>query len=382
MVENNLRVAMLIQAYLPHIGGAERQLDALLPLLKQRGVDAFVLTRRFSGLSSFEMINNTPVYRLPIPGPKPLAAMSFTVATQMKIAHLHPDVIHAHELLSPATAAILAKKIFGRPVVAKVLRGGDLGDLAKLKNRRLGEKRIASLKKGIDSFIVISQEIDKELTEVGILPEKKVFIPNGVDLNRFSLSTSAQKKILRKSLGLPLDGLIVIFSGRLDPEKRVNHLIDIWPSILARHSDASLLILGVGSEAERLRETAGKNIIFKGSVLDTAPYLQSADVFVLPSATEGLSNSLLEALSVGLPCVATAVGGTPDVVIHNENGMLISPDNPDALRISLIDLLSDSSKRERLGKASRELIRSKYSLENTADRLSDLYRQLTKRGKK
>jgi glycosyltransferase involved in cell wall biosynthesis len=109
--------------------------------------------------------------------------------------------------------------------------------------------------------------------------------------------------------------------------------------------------------------------------------LQASDFFVLPSAAEGLSNALLEALAVGLPCAATAVGGTPDVVVDGGSGLLVQPDQPHKLRAALSALLADSGLRQRMGKQARETILARYSLENTADKLALLYRHLTKERK-
>jgi glycosyltransferase involved in cell wall biosynthesis len=140
-----------------------------------------------------------------------------------------------------------------------------------------------------------------------------------------------------------------------------------------------LLIIGSGEEESSLRQMSGENVQFIGQVEDVVPYLQSSDFFVLPSAAEGLSNALLEALSVGLPCIATAVGGTPDVIVDGVNGLLIAPDKADELRTGLLKLLSDGSMRQRLGVQARETIQARYSLESTADQLASLYMRLAKK---
>jgi glycosyltransferase involved in cell wall biosynthesis len=115
---------------------------------------------------------------------------------------------------------------------------------------------------------------------------------------------------------------------------------------------------------------------FTGQVENALSYLQAADLFVLPSATEGLSNSLLEAMSTGLPVLATSVGGTPDVVTHGENGYLIPPDDLPALQTGLTALLADPTLSAELGAQGRSRIKKDYSLEAIADRLSGLYRRL------
>src|SRR5690349_18277841 len=217
-----IRVVMIIQAYYPRLGGAERQLASLAPLLKDLGIEIMILTRRYDrGLPSFEMIDDVPVYRLPVPGPKPFAALSFSLQAMPLIHRFKPHVIHAHELLSPVTTAIMARRFFNIPVVAKVLRGGELGDLSKLEKRAFAAQRIASIKNGVDSFIVISHEIDRELARIGVPSERRAFIPNGVDLERFAPLTKERKAALRESQNLP-QGPLVVFSGRLDPEKRVH----------------------------------------------------------------------------------------------------------------------------------------------------------------
>jgi glycosyltransferase involved in cell wall biosynthesis len=115
---------------------------------------------------------------------------------------------------------------------------------------------------------------------------------------------------------------------------------------------------------------------FAGQVDDAGPYLQAADLFVLPSSTEGLSNAMLEAMSCALPVLATRVGGAPDVIEHNVHGRLIPPDDVDALQRGLETLLPDRTLRFRLGAAARKRILSDFSLDSVAEQLSALYHRL------
>ncbi len=370
-----MRVVMIIQAYYPHVGGAERQIAALAPLLQHRGVDLLVLTRRYSGLAARERVGGLPVVRLPIPGPKALAALVFSLSALPAIWRFHPDVIHAHELLSPATTALLAKRIFGLPVVVKVLRGGSLGDIAKLKNRLMGYRRIAALRQNVDRFITISQEIDAELAAVGVPASQRVAIPNGVDTDHFKPLGLAEKASLREKLGWRA-GPVVLFAGRLVSEKRIDLLLAAWESVSAQFPTARLVILGSGEQAAALQNLGVANVLFQGNVAEVAPYLQAADIFVLPSATEGLSNALLEAMSAGLAVVATAVGGAPDVIQADHSGLLIPPDDANAIQAALIALLTDPVRRRLFGQNARQQIEQAYSLTQTADRLHDLYTEV------
>jgi glycosyltransferase involved in cell wall biosynthesis len=370
------RVAMLIQRYYPHAGGAERQIQSLAPRLRAHGFEPSVITRHESGLSRFAIIDGVPVYRVLCPGPKPLAAIFYIFSAIRLISTLRPDLIHAHEILSPASAAVLAKILYGRPVLVKILRGGILGDIYKIKNRFLGMHRFRFLSRRVDSFVVISEEIDRELSALGVPPEKRTFIPNGVDTKVFAPVSDPQKQQLRAELGLPSNVKLVIYLGRLTAEKRVDQLLRIWPEIRAAFPEVCMLIVGTGSEEPRLRQISVPGVQFTGQVDDTLRYLQAADVFVLPSATEGLSNSMLEALSTGLPVLATSVGGTPDVISHDVNGYLIPPDDLNELKTGLMTLLADEALCARLGRGGRQRILQEFSLDSIASQLNTLYQRL------
>ncbi|RMF03428.1 MAG: glycosyltransferase family 1 protein, partial [Chloroflexi bacterium] len=160
---------------------------------------------------------------------------------------------------------------------------------------------------------------------------------------------------------------------RLSPEKRVNQLLDVWPAVRAAHPAATLLILGTGPQESVLRQQAGDGVLFCGRVDNVAPHLQASDLFVLPSATEGLSNALLEALAVGLPVIATNVGGAPDVVEHGHGGWLIPPDQPEQLQEALVTLLADPFQCRQFGQLARLRIERDYALPAVAQRLRRLY---------
>lgn len=373
-MKSSLRVAMIIQAYYPYpyIGGAERQLAALAPLLTERSAEIRIFTRQYEGLSSFETIGGIDVQRIPIPGPKAVASLAFTVGVLRAFRHWKPDVIHAHELLSPTTTAVAAKRWLNIPVVAKILRGGELGDITKLQTRRGGNARLSLFKREVDRFIIISQEINDELETIDVPSTQRAFIPNGVDTAHYHPIIDAQKAALRQELNLP-NGMLVLFTGRLSPEKRVDQLISIWPTISRRYPEARLVLVGTGKAEADLKAQAGDGVHFIGRVPDVAPYLQAADVFVLPSSTEGLSNALLEAMAAGLPAVATRVGGAPDVIKDDVAGKLVSPDNPEELGNALLFVLADASRRHEMGAAARQVVVERYGLTAVADKLRHLY---------
>lgn len=370
------RVAMVIQRYLPHLGGAERQLQQLAPRLCALGYEVCILTRHERGLARYEVIDGVPVHRLPSLGPKALAGVTFTIAAIMELTRFHPDIVHAHEILTPASIAVLSKRINKHRVLVKILRGGARGDIDKLKRRPFWKSYFRNLKRSVDAFIVISNEIDEELSLLDAPKEKRIFLPNGVNTERCFPVSEDERIKLRKELSLPSRATIVIYVGRLVPEKRVDHLLMTWNNIRSKHSDAYLLIMGEGAEEQRLRQLHVDGAQFTGKINDAIPYLQAADLFVLPSSTEGLSNSMLEAMSCGLPVLATSVGGAPDVIRHNVSGYLIPPDDVDSLQHGLETLLGDAALRFTLGSNARRRIVSDFSLDSVAERLAALYQHL------
>ena len=371
-----MRVVMVIQRYHPFVGGAERQLGQLSSRLQKRGVEVTVLTRRFANLPAFEMVDDIPVYRLPAPGPKPLAAAVFIVSALWRIRALKPDIIHAHELLSPATVALYGKRLFGGRAVAKVLSSGDRGDIHKIVTRFGASARIRSLRENLDGFIAVSHEVEAELEGIGIPAEKRFYIPNGVDTQRFSPIPAEDKARLCADLGLDSASPIVIYVGRLHPLKRVDLLLEAWPAVRAEHPNSRLLVIGTGPEETALRQRRVEGVDFLGQKEDVIPYLHAADAYVLPSAREGLSNSLLEAMSTGLPAIATAVSGTPDVIRHEREGLLIPANDGPALQSALLRLLGDASLRLRLGAQGRAHIEAHYSMDAAVERVMELYEGL------
>lgn len=372
----NLRVLMISHGYFPRIGGAERQLGAIAPFLQKQGIDVHIATRRLPATKQFEIIDGIPVHRLPIPGPKAIASLSFTLAAMPLIRQLNPSLVHAHELISPSTTAVAAKMIFGKPILATLHGSGASSEIGRLKLRPSGRLRLQILYRAIDAFIVISKKIDQELASEGVPVQKRIAIPNGVDVNRFvPVPTEGQREI-RSRLGLPVETKIITYVGRLAEEKGIETLANAWQSTHNALTNARLLILGSGPLGGKFIEHAGADVLLLGEQNDVVSYLQASDLFVLPSLAEGLSVALLEALACGLPIIATAVGGTPEIITHGSNGWLIQPNSPAELRDAFLTVLNDPGLMKKLGENGHRHVVQNYSLEKVAEQLASFYRHL------
>jgi L-malate glycosyltransferase len=173
----------------------------------------------------------------------------------------------------------------------------------------------------------------------------------------------------------------LVYVGRLHEQKGLDVLLTALAAVQSSPSPA-LSLVGTGPFEERLRALVYElgisgDVEFAGVRQSLTPLLHGADVFVLPSRAEGLSNSLLEAMAIGLPVVASAIPGNTDVIQSGVNGLLSDPGDPAALADALERLLSDGGLRRRLGEAARRTVEERFALEEVAARYRELYEELS-----
>lgn len=162
----------------------------------------------------------------------------------------------------------------------------------------------------------------------------------------------------------------ILFSGRLAPVKGVDVLLNAWSKVIRNRPKARLILLGAkeAHDYEALAATLGiqDTIAWAGYKKDVRPWLAAADVLVMPSRSEGAGLAALEAMAMGRAVVASRVGGIPEYVEDNCCGLLVEPENPDALASALLRLISDPAERARMGQAGRRRAFSEFSLEASA----------------
>ena len=364
-----LRVAWFGHLQGPHGNGLAAYSRQTVAALRSRGVEVLFFAHREAGVAiptrqSVELRGlHLKTVTVSLPGSLD--------RIEAELSRFRPHLVHvsvSFSLLDGAVASLARHRNI--PAVATVhLPYGSLHSTRARVLRELYRFQAWRLAR-FDSIVALSEAQRALLIESGRDPARIVVISNAVDTDRF--------KPGRSHLRTDVKGrFIVVYMGRLDPEKRVPHLVR---SFLSRgwSDDHLLLIAGAGTQRRQLQHLAAQHPQVKllGVITDEegrVDLLRAADVFVLPSTAEGLSLALLEAMSVGRPVIATDAGEDGSVV--GEAGVVIpvSPLEP-ALSEALDHLHGDASLRRRLGRGARARALESYSLRANVDRLVELYR--------
>ena len=222
-------------------------------------------------------------------------------------------------------------------------------------------------------IVTAGEALKKDLVERNGFPAERIdSVPTGIDTERFR---PGDRMAAREKLGLPKEKTLVGIVATLRSWKGHRFLLEALPR------DAGLVIVGDGPQRQALEAQAGKlnvkyKVLFAGNQRDVVPWLQSFDVFALPSyANEGVPQALLQAMLAGLPCVTTNIGSMAELAIHEQTALVVPPNDVQALHAALQALLADPSQRERLGAAARRHCAERFSYEKMLDRMEAIYRQ-------
>jgi sugar transferase (PEP-CTERM/EpsH1 system associated) len=290
---------------------------------------------------------------------------------------LRPGIVHTRNLgcleaLPPAWLAGVPRRIHGE-------HGWDVFDPAGTNRRYQQLRRLHGLL--VDRFVPLSEELERYLVErVGIGPDKVTRVYNGVDTGRFCPAAERPDVL---PAGFAGAGDVVIGTvGRMHGVKDQSTLAKAFVELVARAGGAAgrlrLVMIGDGPLREscaELLEAAGlgAQAWLPGARDDVPALMRAMDIFVLPSRAEGISNTVLEAMATGLPVVATAVGGNPELVRDGDTGALVPPSDPAAMAEALLAYTADDVRRRAHGSAARERALERFSLEGMLERYTALY---------
>lgn len=231
----------------------------------------------------------------------------------------------------------------------------------------------------LSSHVIVNAEaIKKWLVSNGYCSEQKVAVMYcGIPLDVSPGQTGDQ----RKRLGLSEGDLVIGCVARLDPIKGLDNLLTAIPGILRHCPRARFVIVGDGPERGKLERMRGElgighALIFAGYREDPGDIIACCDICVQPSLSEGLPTSILEYMRAGRPVVATAVGGIPEVVVDQQSGFLVRPDDQEALSDRLVRLTMNPASRAQMGERGREIVRSRFDIRRVVRDYDMLYHEL------
>jgi glycosyltransferase involved in cell wall biosynthesis len=368
-------------------GGGEKQFYEISRIMAKRGHEVTVLTCKFPGQSSEEILSGVKVVRLGLTRDQKtggarkvmLPILTYIFGTSIQAMKARPDLVHCNTYFPvfPGKIATMLQKV---PLVTTFhdlygLRGwveaqrsvmwGLLGHLATVSAAKVRHNRI----------IAVSPQCKQKLLRLGIRSEKITVIPNGIDLELFD-SVQTHRKPCQ-----------ILYVGRLVSFKHVDKLIWAFAEVLKESPQAKLKIVGGGPQRTPLQNLTYKlnleqSVTFTGvtpTYEDAAQYFKESTVFVLPSTVEGESIAVKEAMVAGLPVVGMNVPGSGvlSLVEDGVNGFLVDPTDSSALARRLVDLLQDDEKRKAIGAVARRFA-EKYDWKTIADQILNVYNDLSR----
>ncbi|MCD6298162.1 MAG: glycosyltransferase [Deltaproteobacteria bacterium] len=240
----------------------------------------------------------------------------------------------------------------------------------------------------VTRFLANSKDVRKYTHDVEGIPLERIdVIYNGFDFNQLTKETFEVRSKAKKVLEIPEDTLVAVAVANLRPIKGTEVLINALPSVIKQVPNFVLLLVGDGNERPKLEGLVrnlelGDTVRFLGTRTDVMEILSACDLGVLSSHSESLSNSIIEYMASGLSVVATDVGGTREMVIHGENGLLVPVGDSKALGKAMIQILVDAKLRIKMGRRSREIAQNRFSLEGCIKEHEDYYLKFLAKNKR
>lgn len=378
-----MKILMISPQFRPIVGGYERSAERLSIGLAERGhIVTVIAERRVQSWVSGEDVQGVAVHRLWCVHRPRLhmitSLMSFGAFLVWRGRHF--DLWYVHQYGLHAALCVAVGKLLGKPVVLKLTSSGD-ESVGKAVARTRGAPLVAALLRRVDAVVALTLETAREAVDFGIRREHVHTLGNGVDPTSFRPRNRSERHQLRNELGLTASGVVVCV-GRLVDVKNPAAVLDAWALIVRGLPRGwKLVYVGDGPLGPLLMEkvrAAGleESVLVVGQQANISEWMGASDIYVSASNHEGLSNTLLEAMSCGLPVVVTRVSGTREVVEEPGAGLAVDICDVEALARAIAALALDDSLREQLGRKARAVIEERYSIQAVVRRHELLYERL------
>ena len=287
------------------------------------------------------------------------------------------DVVHFHSPLFTFLHGLLGKKKFPLIMTSHYLLDVKLSNSATFIYNSFIKRMTLYIARRVDKIICVNEDYIPIFEKWGVDPKKLVFIPNGVDINKFSPGTSKIKKKFK-------DRKIIIYFGRLHYQKNVDLLIKSFKYIKERIRSVNLIIIGSGTDFDKLKKmsSSDEDIIMTGFLTDEnlIDYLRGADVVVFPSIGENASFTIMEAMSCELPVISSDVGNARKI-LGDGRGILIEKYNEEDIAEKCIQVLSDKEMAQKMGNDARKFVEENHSWDKISKKTEELYKSVIEANK-
>ncbi len=386
---NALRPVLITRRYWPLVGSDAELTAVLAGGLREGGNHPLVLTAAWHGTWPQHVCHRQiRVVRMPYSSRSRWGGYRYTrsISAWLRKNHDRFDAAYVVGLREEAEAAIAALHGSRKPVVLHPVSAGLTGDCHWQLEQPTGERiKNACLK--ATALVAGDAAQEAELIAAGYPRERIHFIPTGVDvLPPASLWSRDQCRAAlvecNRAFYLPQRAPLAIYVGDLLPGQGLETLLEAWPAVLVRHPLACLWLVGDGPLRSELHQACDRlrlhqRVLLPGSFDQVTDLLSSADVFVLPQATAGIQFSLLKAMAVGLPVVATQLPNqTHPLLVDGCTGRLVPEGNSTAMADAILAVLDDPVSAGRMGAAARIEVQAKHSLARCTELHQHLLRSL------
>jgi len=289
------------------------------------------------------------------------------------------DIVHTHNSKAGFIGR-LAAKIAGVPIIVHTIHGFAFHEYERSPRRILFICLERFAAKFTDKLITISEPLRQWGLDLGIgKPERYVTIYSGIEIDKFQVKIDIEEK--RRQFGIKSTDLVVGVVSKLWEGKGHKCILQAARNVITKVPNVKFMFVGEGylrEELEALTQQLGLNnhVIFSGFRTDLPELTSTFDIAILASFFEGLGRVLLEAMVLGKPVIATKVGGIVDVVDDGKTGILVPPNDSNALAGAIVRLLSDDDLRKKMGKAGKEKIDAKFSAQTMVSQIEKVYEEL------
>ncbi|HEX5423877.1 MAG TPA: glycosyltransferase family 4 protein, partial [Candidatus Acidoferrales bacterium] len=354
------RFLLVCQSYPPVIGGSELEAQRICEALIHRGHDVTVVCaggEPMPDVKDWVDPKNVPVriYARHSEGAIKNLVFAFCVASMLFAERQKYQFVY---FLMPGLHVALglcAAQLIGKPTLMKISGSGEVNRMGR---SLIGRFELWMLRRWASRVMILNEGMRGEALSAGLANDQLLWMPNPVDTEEFSPATAEEKERLRSRLGVPEESKIVLYCGRLAVEKALPSLLQGFATALTEVSDALLVLVGDGSMRDSLEKQAvglgleNRNIRFAGRVDpgEVSAWLKIADVFTLVSSLEGFPCSLIEAMSSGLPSIASNIEANQQLVADGKEGFLVPVGDCSAIARRIVALLNDAVLRTKMGR--------------------------------